>query len=72
VLTSATSNRYPDLARPISSAEFQNALAEARSAGLHRFDHRHSWSVGRTFHIPEGRVPRVSLFPFRKDTLQHM
>jgi putative pyruvate formate lyase activating enzyme len=42
VLTSATSNRYPDLARPISSAEFQNALAEARSAGLHRFDHRHS------------------------------
>jgi putative pyruvate formate lyase activating enzyme len=32
--------RYADIARPITAAEFRDAMREARTAGLHRFDSR--------------------------------
>jgi len=47
VLCAEPADRYHDLARPITTAEFRAALAEARAAGLHRFDERRSafvWS----------------------------
>lgn len=31
---------YPELARPITAAEYQKALAASQAAGLYRFDHR--------------------------------
>lgn len=40
VLQAATSHCYRDLARTISVPELRMALAEARAAGLHRFDQR--------------------------------
>ena len=35
-------NRFPRLRRPITGQEYQAALSLAQSAGLHRFDRRHS------------------------------
>jgi putative pyruvate formate lyase activating enzyme len=40
VLCAEPADRYGDLARAITTAEFRAALAEARAAGLHRFDER--------------------------------
>jgi len=42
ILRAEPADRYRDLARPITTAEFRAALAEASAAGLHRFDERRS------------------------------
>ena len=37
--------KYPEINRHITSQEYDNALAAARDAGLHRFDERHAISM---------------------------
>jgi putative pyruvate formate lyase activating enzyme len=36
-------DRYPPLDRSLSTEEYARALAEARRAGLHRFDRPRRW-----------------------------